>query len=161
MTGAVESGLDALPLVGESGLGSWVADALRDAVEAVGLEPAELGALKPVLVNSSHVAAKDDGALGGKLVALKQAIYEHPLMSTDLFGSLLTGAEQSVLSTIDSADGTIHVAEIELTGSDGTSIPVNIALPESVKQMGIDFVTGLFASIRSFYVQTTGVRIWE
>ena len=161
LTGAVESGLDALPLVGESGLGSWVADALRDAVEAVGLEPAELGALKPVLVNSSHVAAKDDGALGGKLVALKQAVYEHPLMSTDLFGSLSTGAEQSVLSTIDSADGTIHVAEIELTDSDGTSIPVNIALPESVKQMGIDFVTGLFASIRSFYVQTTGVRIWE
>lgn len=161
LTGAVESGLDALPLVGESGLGSWVADALRDAVEAVGLEPAELGALKPVLVNSSHVAAKDDGAFGGKLVALKQTIYEHPLMSTDLFGSLLTGAEQSALSTIDSADGTIHVAEIELTGSDGTSIPVNIALPEPVKQAGVDFVTGLFASIRSFYVQTTGVRIWE
>ena len=161
LTGAVENGLGALPLASESGLGSWAADALRWAIEAVGLEPAELGALKPVLVNSAHVAAKDDGAFGGKLVALKQAVYAHPLMSTDLFGSLLTGAEQSALTAIDNVDGIIHVAAIELMDSDGNSIPVDIAMPEPVRQTGVGFVTELFATIRSFYIQTTGVRIWE
>lgn len=161
LMGAVENGLDAMPLASESGLGTWAADALRGAIEAVGLEPAELGALKPVLVNSSHVAAKDNGTFSGKLVALKQAVYAHPLMSTDLFGSLLTGAEQSALSAIDGVDGVIRVAVIELIGDDGSSIPVDIALPEPVKQTGVGFVTELFARIRSFYVQTTGVRVWE
>ena len=159
--GGIENGLDALPLAGESGLGSWASGALRKALEAVGLEPAEIGALKPVLVNSAHVAAKDTGAFGSKLVAIKQAVYSHPLMSTDLFGSLLTGAEQSALSAIENVDGYIQVAAIELFGDDGSSIPVEVALPEPVKQMGVGFVSELFANVRSFYVETTGARVWE
>ena len=160
ITDGIENGLNALPLSGESGLGTWAADALRKAIESVGLEPVELGALKPVLVNSAHVAAKAEGALG-KLVSIKKAVYAHPLMSTDLFGSLLTDAESQIQSTIATAGESIEIASIQLNGDDGTSIPVTIALPDSVRQMGADAVAGLFGSIRSFYVQVTGVQVWE
>ena len=43
------------PLASASGLGAWAADALGSCVQALGLEPAELDALKPVLVNTGHV----------------------------------------------------------------------------------------------------------
>ena len=60
---SVSSALDGLPLAGASGLGAWAAGALREAVRAAGLAPAELDALKPVLVNSAHVAERDEVAL--------------------------------------------------------------------------------------------------
>ena len=161
ITGGIENGLNALPLVGESGLGTWASGALRDAMESVGLEPVEIGALKPVLVNSAHVAQKDGGSFSGRLVSLKQAIYSHPLMSTDLFGSLLTAAEQSALSRIDDLGGPIQIASIDLFGDGGELIPVTIALPEAAQSAGADAVTSLFARIRSFYAEVSGVHVWE
>ena len=89
VTGAIRQGLDSLPLVGASGLGTWAADKLSGAIEAVGLQPAEVGALKPVLVNSGHVAAKGEGTFASGYLSVKQRIVAHPLMSTDLFASLL------------------------------------------------------------------------
>ena len=161
ITDGIESGLNSLPLAGESGLGTWAANALRTMAKSFGLEPAELGALKPVLVNSVYVAAKDDGAFGGRLVSMKQTVYAHPLQSTDLFGSLLTGVEQQALSAVEGLGDSIDIASIELTGDDGTAIPVSIALPEPVKETTVDIVSGLFERIRSYYVEVTGVRIWE
>ena len=161
ITDGIENGLNSLPLVGASGLGTWAANALRDAIESVGLEPAELGALKPVLVNSSHVAAKDTGTLGGRLVSVKQAVYSHPLMSTDLFSSLLTSAESSAVNALADAGDGIQIASIELFGDDGASIPLTIALPESAQATAAGTVRNLIARIRSYYVQVSGARIWE
>ena len=161
ITGGIESGLNALPLVGESGLGTWVADKLRSAIESIGLEPVELGALKPVLVNSAHVAAKDDGAFGSRLVSIQQAVYSHPLMSTDLFGSLLSGAEQEVLSRVESLGEEIQIATIDLLGDGGGSIPITIALPEAVQDTAVSTISGIFARLRSFYAEFSGVHVWE
>ena len=160
ITGAVEEGLNGLPLIGASGLGTWAADKLTDAIEAIGLQPAEVGALKPVLVNSGHVAAKGDGQAGGFL-AVKQRIVAHPAMSTDLFGSVLTEAERLAVDAIQDTGDSIEIASIELLGEGGPSIPVTIPIPESVKAYGIATVQGLFGRIRSYYVETTGVSVWE
>ena len=160
ITGAVEEGLNGLPLIGASGLGTWAADKLTDAIEAIGLQPAEVGALKPVLVNSGHVAAKGDGQAGGFL-AVKQRIVAHPAMSTDLFGSVLTEAERLAVDAIQDTGDSIDIASIELLGEGGPSIPVTIPIPEPVKAYGIAAVQGLFGRIRSYYVETTGVSVWE
>ena len=58
-------------------MGAWAAGALREAVRAAGLAPAELDALKPVLVNSAHVAERDEGAFGARLLSLKEQAIEH------------------------------------------------------------------------------------
>lgn len=161
VTGAIREGLNALPLAGASGLGTWAADKLTDAIETVGLQPAEVGARKPALVNSAHVAAKGEGSFASGYVSLKQRIVAHPLMSTDLFASLLTDAEQTAVSQIEGLDNEIEIASIELVSGGGWSIPITIPLPEAVKGQGVAAVQGLFSRLRSFYFETTGARVWE
>lgn len=158
---AIEHGLNALPLVGASGLGTWAADKLGDVVKAAGLQPAEVGALKPVLVNSAHVVERAEGSFASGYLSLKQRIIAHPIMSTDLFSGLLTEAEGAALEQIEGLGDSVQIASIEIAGDGGPSIPITIPLPDAVKSQGSAVVQGLFARLRSFYADTTGVRVWE
>lgn len=161
VTGGVESGLNQLPLASASGLGTWAAKAMRSALEGVGLEPAKLEALKPVLVNSAHVASKGEGEVAGELISIKQRVIAHPLYSTDLFSSLLTDAERTAMSQVDGLGDGIEIASIELFGGDGPSLPITIPLPEPVKQLGIGSIAGLFDRIKALHAETKEVRAWE
>lgn len=157
---AVRGGLDGLPLVGASGLGTWASDKLKGAVEAIGLQPAKVGALKALLVNSGHVASRGDGQASG-LLAVKQRVIAHPAMSTDLFSSLLSDAEHTALVQLDSLGDSVQVASIELLGEGGPTIPITIPIPQQVREFGVAAIQGLFGRIRSYYIETTGVRVWE
>ncbi len=160
LVSAIEEGLDGMPLMGSSGLGTWAAEKLTGAIEAVGLQPAEVGALKAVLVNTGHVAGKGDGQASG-LVEVKKRVITHPMMSTDLFSSVLTEAERAAVAKVEGLGDSVQMASIELLGEGGPSIPVTIPIPESAKEYGVSAIQGLIGRIRSYYVQTTGVRIWE
>lgn len=158
---AVSSALDGLPLGGASGLGTWAAGALREVVAAAGLEPAKLDALKPVLVNSSHVAAADSSAFSARLLSLKEQAIAHPLGSNDLFTSLVGVIEQGAIEGIQSFDGKIEIASIELLGEGGPSIPLEVSLPPVARDMASDLVRQLADGVRSVYAGVTGVRVWE
>ncbi len=157
----IKNGLNALPLVGASGLGTWASEKLTDTIADLGLQPAEVGALKPVLVNSAHVAAKGEGSFASGYMSIKQQIVAHPLMSTDLFSAVLTDAEQTALDQVEGLGDSIEIASIELLGEGGFSIPITIPLPESVRAQGVAAIQDLFSRLRSYYVETTGVRVWE
>lgn len=157
---AVREGLNGMPLVGASGLGDWAAEKIAGAIETVGLEPAKVGALKPVLVNSGHVAAKGDGQASG-LLSVKRLIVAHPLMSTDLFSSVLTEAERAAVQQVEGMGGQLEIASIELLGEGGPAIPVTIPIPEPAKDYAVSAIQGIFGRIRSYYVETSGVSIWE
>lgn len=161
LDGSIASALDGLPLVGSSGLGSWASNALRDAVKAAGLEPADLESLKPVLVNSAHVAAKDEGAFGARLLSLKEEAVSNPLASNDVFATIVGTVESDAIEGIQGFDGTIEIATIEILGEGGPAIPVKIALPPAVKDVAIDIVQRAADGLRSVYAQVTGVRVWE
>lgn len=158
---AIESGLNSLPLVGPSGLGTWAAGKLRDTVAAAGLQPANIKALKPVLVNSAHVLAASDGQFASGLTAVKQQAISHPLMSTDLFASATTEAERAALEAWDDVGDSVEIASIELFGEGGPSIPITIPLPDEVKTMGARTLEDLFDTVRSTYFDATGARPWE
>lgn len=157
---AVSTSLDGLPLAGASGLGTWAAGALREAVRAAGLAPAELDALKPVLVNSAHVAARDDGAFGVRLLSLKKQAIAHPLGSNDVFSSIVGSVEAEAVEGIQGFDGTVEIAVIELWDG-GPSVPVEIALPPAAKDAAADLVQRVADALRGVYAQVTGVRVWE
>ena len=127
----------------------------------MGLEPVDLEALKPVLVNSAHIAAKDDGGPVSGLVSIKRRIVAHPLNSTDLFSSLLSDAESAAIEQVNGLGDSIEIASIELLGDSGPAIPVTIPLPEAARQFGIGTIEEVFGRIRSTYAQVTGVRVWE
>ena len=157
----VEEGLNAVPLAGASGLGTWAAEKLEGAIAAVGLQPAEVGALKPVIVNSAHVAAKGEGSLASGLVSVKQRVIAHPIPSTSLFSGLLSEAEKEAVSRIDGLGDSVEIASIELLGGAGPTIPVTIPIPAEVKDASKGFVSGIVDQVRSFYFEVTGVRVWE
>lgn len=161
LVSAIEEAVGALPFASASGLGSWAADTFEEAARTLGLQPAELDALKPVIVNSAHVAAAGDTSFSARFIEVKRYAHEHPLMSTDLFSSLITGAEVAVFEDIAASDGTIEIAQVELLGEDGPSVPITIVLPPKVKDMTGDFVSSLADGVRSVYAQVTGVRVWE
>ena len=109
---AVETGvaqaLDGLPLASASGLGTWAADALGSCVGALGLQPAKLDALKPVVVNTQHVAAADEGAFAVRFLAVKRQALAFPSTTTDLFSSVVDSVEDAVLEELADSNGTMR-----------------------------------------------------
>lgn len=158
--GAIREGLDGMPLIGASGLGTWASNKLDSLIQTIGLQPAKVGALKPALVNSGHVAAKSDGRAANWLV-VKQRVIAHPAMSTDLFSSALTEAERVAVAQIQSVGDSFEIASIELLGEGGPSIPITVPIPPQAKEYGIAAVQGLIGRLRSYYIQTTEAHVWE
>lgn len=153
--------VEAIPFASASGLGTWASETFCATVSALGLEPAKLDALKPVLVNSAHVASADETAFSARLLSVKEHVITHPSESTDAFVSIIDGVEKSVLESIAFADGRVPIASIEVLGEEGPSIPITIALPPGVKSLASGFVENVIGEIRSLYVRVSGVRVWE
>ncbi len=158
--GAVRDGLNGLPLMEKTGLGTWAANKLTGLIEGVGLEPASLNALRPVLVNSAHVAGKQANAIDARLLELKRRAITVPLQSLDLFWSLITAGEQAALEKVAGLSSGVEIARIEIEGF-GISIPITIALPEVVVQTASGYISALADQIRSIYGSIAGVRVWE
>ena len=156
---AVSSALNSLPLASASGLGTWASNVLNEVVEAAGLEPAELDALKPVLVNSAHVANADGSTFSARLLSLKQQAVSNPLASGDVFTSLVGSVEHEAVEGVQSLD-TIEIATIEIFDG-GPSVTVEVALPPAVKLTVADVIQQVADGVRSLYAQITGVRVWE
>ena len=161
LVSGVRDCLDAVPLVGASGLGTWASGKLESAIEGVGLQPAEIGALKAVLVNSGHVASKGAGSFASGYVTVKKRVIAYPASSTDLFSSVLTSAEAAAVQSVEDMAGSVEIASIELLGEGGPAVPVTIPLPAAATSFAVTGIHNLFGRLRSFYVETTGVRTWE
>lgn len=157
---AIRDGLNRLPLFEKTGLGSWAANKLSGLIESVGLQPASLHALRPVVVNSVHVANKNANAIDARLIELKQRAVATPLQSLDLFWSLISGTEQAALQKVAGLASGVEIARIEIEGF-GVSIPITLALPEVIVQTASDYIVALADQIRSIYGSVSGMRVWE
>ncbi len=129
--------------------------------EDCGLEPVEVSALKPVLINTGHIASKDDKGLSKKVITIKKAAIEHPFHGRDIFGSLLSDAEQEAISRIQGVGDSITIASIELLGIEGLSIPIVIPIPAQVKEFATHSLEDFFTNIRNTRAQYVEVRVWE
>lgn len=160
LTDAIRQGLDGLPLIGASGLGDWAADALSDAFESIGLQSANLDALRPVVVNTAHVAQAGEGSsFCARLLEMKRQAVEHPLMSNGVFSSLAASVRRDALASIDAAGDSIEIASIGIGGS--SSVPIEIALPPAVKTYAKGAVETMIDQVLSLYASVTGIRPWD
>lgn len=158
--GAVSGALDALPFAGASGLGTWVTGFFEDAIAAVGLQPADMDALKPVLVNSAHVARKDGSEFSARLVSVKREAIAHPSASTDVFSAMVGAAEGALADRVGALAGGIEIATVELFPG-GPAIDVRIALPAAIAEGAERFIEDAADSLRALGATVTGVRAWE
>ncbi len=141
MLGAYTSGTDGLkdglrslvqkmPVVGND-LSDSVVNGLDGIIDTAGLEPADLTAYKPVLVNTEDILAADSGSeVAQSLLALKQEANQLVEVTSDPLGILLEAASTQNVGFTLTDDGLI-VAQISLGAFGLGSQTIDITLPMS------------------------------
>ena len=140
-----------------SGLGTWAEGALKAVVDAAGLEPANLNALKLAVLNTGHVAGADDGAFAVRFRQVKA----NALSASEAAGavsSLASGIPGAVSQAV--ADLEVTIAEIEFPVG-GVVIPVKVSLPESASEAAGGYVEQCIAAVEGVVGLVTGVKEWR
>lgn len=151
--------LNAIPFASASGLGTWASSALKDLAAGLGLQPVEMDAPRPVLVNSNHVLAADSSSLAVHVLSLKkQAAF---LSGDDVFSGAINVLEREAIQSVESIDGEVTIATIEFAGEGGPSLPLTIVLPESVKSSSVGAIEGLADRLQGIVGSVTGRRQWQ
>ena len=154
---AVSGALDAIPFASQSGLGTWAAKKLEGLIEGVGLQPAELDALKPVLVNTSSVAEKDSGGFSVRYLSVKRASLA-AVGGTTLFSSLVDEVADDLREEVS---GEIELAKIEPLGEGGPSIPIVVALPSAAQEASSGAIDSVADWLKSVAPSVGGEDSWS
>ena len=72
----MERVVDAIPGLGESGLGAWAKGAFTAALTSVGLEPAKLSSPKPLTINTSYILEESNERLANALQAARAFVVD-------------------------------------------------------------------------------------
>lgn len=153
--------LDSMPLVGASGLGSWVSGKLKDSVRALGLQPAKLGAKKAVLVNSAYVAQRGAGGFASGFIGFKSRVVAAASGADDLFSAVMNDAEREALAHVQALGATIDIASIELLGPDGPSLHLTLPVPKAVREQSASAIQQLFDRLRGFRGSSSAAGVWR
>lgn len=156
----VEGLLDGIPLAGGSGLGSWARSGLEEALEAAGLQPANLSALKPVLASAGAVTEGDSGAFSVEFRQLQQLALRGSSPTGTVLDGLLAGVQSGAFDALDVVDGGITVAMFTVPIVDA-QVPVTIALPPSVSDGARSWVERAAETLRSLVSSAESERIWQ
>lgn len=156
----VRESLGKLPLVGQSGLGSWVSEKLVSIIEDLGLQPAELSAYKPVLVNSGYILRADGKSVSQGFLKVKTTFSSVPVS-----GSFLSAAI-SALGSISSdlaieGENKLLIASVDFFGIDGVSFPFSIALPPAVSGTTSSAIDQVFEKIKNVTGNESARNEWE
>ena len=161
LDGVLATAAGSLSLDSESGLGRWASSLFSDSMATIGLQPAELDALKPVIVNTAHIARADGQSTAlARYLTVKEAALSLPGSTTDPFSSLVTDIERSALDDLAGSDGAIELATIAPLGEDGPSIPITITLPPSIAELPQSAISAAADTLRSIAATVTGTKAW-
>ncbi len=163
---AVESGLDSLfsgmPLISESGLGTWAAKRFASLVNAAGLSPPTLYSLKPVTVNTAHVLLASESEVSKRLLeAKRKGIELGQAADSTLYGTAVSLFGASATSALASLSEGIEIAVIQPFGEDGPSVPLTLSLPSWASSAATSILDSFVEKLRLAYSSATGVRQWE
>lgn len=158
LLGAVRDGLDSLSLGSLGGLGSWAADKMTSVIEAAGLTPANLNALKPALLNTGHVASSDSGSFTVAFKQVKATALSASAPATGLFPGLSTALSDAVTNAVSGT--TITIAEIELPVG-GATVPIELTLPPEAGEAAGGFIGQCIDKVGSAVSSIAGERPWQ
>lgn len=114
-------------------------------MQDLGLEPANLNALKPVLINSKYIAKAEEGenpsssigfatkSFASKFLVVRNTAINFSEANNSLLSAVSSGSELAAvlgLQDVIYKGGVIEIASIEPLGNFGPSIPITIKLPE-------------------------------
>ena len=105
-------------------------------------------------MNTAHIAQAGDSAFCARLLEVKRQAVEHPLMSNDVFSSVVGAVRRDVLQRFDAWGDSVEVATISIGGA---QVPVTVALPPAVKVLA----SAAADKLLSVYASVTGLRQWD
>ena len=143
----------------ESRLGLWSSKDFARLMESLGLQPVELDAPKPVLVNTAHVLDADGSAFSTRLLSVKRVAAK--LSGGNLLEGAIGVAEDQALQAVDDLDTEVTIAEIEIAGEGFPPIPLTITLPDSVREDARGLIASVADWLKGIAGNITGVRQWR
>lgn len=158
---SIEAAFESVPIVGGSGLSDWASKNFKQAMESVGLQPADLDSPKPVLVNTALVAAKGTDSFAVNFRNAQDLALSGSAPASDSFSTLAAGVRSQGFAWIEEMEEEgFEIARIELP-VEGASIPVIIELPDVVGDQARGMIESALVAAGSAYVEGSGVRSWE
>lgn len=172
----LESSLNQLPVISASGLGTWASKRLGEFMQDLGLEPANLNALKPVLINSTYVAKAEENedpsssvgiaskTFASKFLVVKDTAVSFTEANNTLLSAVSSGSELAAvlgLHDVIYSGGVIELATIEPLGNLGPSIPITIKLPEFATGTMQNIVSWIAGTLQSILGNLWGGKIWR
>jgi len=148
-----------------SKLASWVEDTIMDSFKTFGLEPVDLHAPKPLIVNSAHVAGASLDSQISQLLMNSKRLYTS--IGGSGSGTLVDMVFDGVDSEINSlAEGLITDGIVLYTfklGSDPFSIqiPIRLRMSEGLVNSGVDYLREKLAILQGILENGDKVDVWE
>jgi hypothetical protein len=164
LTKGVGDVLRSIPLIRSTPLSSWAEEALREAIEAVGLQGVDLDTPKPVVVNSIHILRASDSSAASALLTAKEVYSALPGSGS---GTLAQSAVEGLVlelktQAVQHLESEIVIFTISFGDFPGLpKIPVKVALPPAVVERGKGVVESVFSSIPSYSGGGGGAHVWE
>lgn len=134
--------LDAIPFVSASGLGTWAERAFQETMGLLGLEPANLTPLKPIIANTGSVASACNTPLATKYNSLKEQASEQA-SALDSALSWTSSAFALQGEHISLVGESIEVTNFSPFGEQGPSFSFRVALPPRAQNI-LDTTLGAF-----------------
>lgn len=157
LSSALSGALDSIPFASASGLGEWAANAFSQAMEEVGLEPANLDAAKPVLVNSYYVASQGTDSFSAALLSFKQQAGSGGALAA-LAGIAGQQDASSIASGFVDGDKSFEVASVRIFGDSGPEATIKVTLSAAAQE---GLLTAAIRKVQGVYAQVTGETVWR
>lgn len=157
LEGALSKAISALSLGTLTGLGDWAAKALEGAISSIGLEPANLNALKPAILNTGHITSDSSDSFSVNY----RKVRSQSLSMSSSSGGLFSGLSSWVSEKIQGFSGSeFTVAEIEFPIG-GSKIPITLSLPDSIVSVSSDMISGGIQQIEGLVAGSSGTKVWQ
>lgn len=160
LSSTIKDLLDGIPFVSASGLGTWAEKAFQETMEMLGLQPARLKALKPVIANTGDVASACDASLAQSYVQAKQGALEG---AAALDGVLAWSNQALSLGNqgISLVGDSIEITSFCPFGESGPCFTLRLPLPARAQSV-LDGAMGFFAGgMQGFAQSVEGMVRWR
>lgn len=158
VNGSVHSVLDSISTNSASGLGTWASGVLGNVIDAANLEPANLNALKPAVLNTGHIASASTGGFAVTYTKMRSGALSASSSTTDIFSGLIANTGAELTQKIDDLEFTL--ATIEFPVGD-LSIPIKLALPQPVKDAANGLIDQCMTRLSSIAAHVAGYKAWQ
>ena len=160
LSSTIEELLCGIPFASASGLGSWASNAFQETMEQLGLQPARLKALKPVIANTGSVASACDDDVARGYVQLQQDALENAaaLDSVMTWSSRTLSLANKGISLVGDS---VEVASFCPFGESGPCFTLCVPLPAGVQNRIDDVLRDAASGIQGLVRQVEGLSRWR